>query len=360
MKNQGVSFRKPVVATELRHGRDGKGSRVVASNGELNANDKKDLLRNISKFLETSSAQGVITESEAVSRQELAKVHKQLITAAFDSEEAHKELGSTIADELYLAANREGFMRRFMSYQELTQGNIPRVKMRLKNVVATVAGGPTQIFSQIVRDNTYYPTEFNIMARPFIEEREIQQSVGDVLEEKFVEAQESIMVAEDRTWYKMATATVNQSNPYTTVTGTLSPSSFMAVKTLVTRWNIPAAYWLIASDIWNDIVGDTQFSNLIDPVSKHELLLTGQLGTILGLSVYTDAYRHPQHKVLNQGEFFVVGDAVNHGQYTDRGGVNSVPIDGSTEKTAGRGWMLTELMSMVITNGRSVAKARRV
>lgn len=359
MKNKsGVKFRQPVVASELR--RRGGTDRMVGSNGELNANNKKDLLASISHLLEVASTQGVITEEAAITKQELAKTHKQLVTAAFESGEAHAELGATIADELYIAANREGFMRRFLSYQELTQGNIPRVKQRSKNIVATVAGGPTQVGTQIVRDKTFYPTEFNIMTRPFIEEREIQQSVGDVLEEKFVEAQEGIMVAEDRLWYKMATATVNQSNEFTTIPGTLSPSSLMAVKTLVTRWNIPAAYWLLASDIWNDIVGDTQFSNLIDPVSKHELLLTGQLGTILGMSVYTDAYRHPEHKVLNQGEFFIIGEAINHGQYTDRGGVNSTPIDGSIERIAGRGWMLTELMSMVITNGRSVAKARRV
>lgn len=358
MKNKtGVTFRKPIVATELK--RKG-GGRMVGQNGELNANNKKDLLASISQFLEIASNNGVITEEAAVQREDVAKLHKQLVTAAFSSKDSHAELGATIADELYISANREGFMRRFLGYQELTQGNIPRVKMRLKNTVATVSGAPTQVFSQIVRDNTYYPPEFNITSRPFIEEREIQQSVGDVLEEKFVEAQEAMMVAEDRTWYTMATKTVNQANPFTTVTGTLSPSSLMAVKTLVTRWNIPAAYWLLASDIWNDIVGDTQFSNLIDPVSKHELLLTGQLGNILGMSLYTDAYRHPQHKVLNQGEFFIIGDAVNHGQYTDRGGVNSIPIDGSTEKVAGRGWMLTELLSMVITNARSVAKARRV
>lgn len=357
MKKKGVSYRQPVVATELRRA---GGERLVGSNGELNASSKKELLNVIAQLLEVSSNQHVITESQANARESNAKQHASLVTAAFQSAEAHAELGATIADDLYLAANREGFMRRFLAYQELSQGNIPRVKMRMKNVVAVTAGSPSQIFAQLTRDNTLYPTEFNIMARPFIEEREIQQSIGDVLEEKFVEAQEAIMVAEDRVWYKMATATVNQANPFTTVPGTLSPAGLMQVKSLVTRWNIPAAYWLVASDIWNDIVGDNQFSQLIDPVSKHELLLTGQLGTILGMSVYTDAYRHPQHKVLNQGEFFIIGDAINHGIYTDRGGVNSVPIDGSTERTAGRGWMLTELVSMVIANSRSVAKARRV
>lgn len=356
---KGVMFRKPVVATEMR--RSGNGERLVGRNGEFNAASKKELLSTISEVLAAASnGSEVITEETAMQREEVAKAHRDLITAAFSSREAHAELGATIASELYQAANREGFCRRFLGRQELSQGNIPRVKMRMKNVVATVAGGPTQVFAQIIRDNTYYPTEFNIMSRPFIEEREIQQSLDDVLEEKFIEGQEGIMVAEDRVWYRLATATVNQANPFTTVTGQLSPSSMMSVKTLVTRWNIPAAHWLIASDIWNDIVGNQQFANIIDPVSKHELLLTGQLGTIVGMAVLTDAYRHPEHRVLNQGEFFIIGDAINHGIYTDRGGVNSTPIDGATEKTAGRGWMFTELFSAVISNGRSIAKARRI
>lgn len=131
------------------------------------------------------------------------------------------------------------------------------------------------------------------------------------------------------------------------------------MKTLVSRWNIPAAHLLMATDLWVDIIGNSNFANVIDPVSKHELLLTGTLGTMFGMTISTDAFRHPQHKVLNQGEFFVVGAAENHGMYTDRGGVNAQPIDGATENIPGRGWFLSELVSMAISNSRSVAAAQR-
>lgn len=355
---KGVSFRRPVLASEVR--RVGSSERLIGANNEYNASNKRDLMGAISQVLAmVNSGQEILTEQEAMERVESAKVHRELVQAAFNSKAAHEELGATIASELYQAANREGFCRRFLGRQELTQGNIPRVKMRMKNVTAVVAGGPTQVFAQIVRDNTIYPTEFNIMARPFIEEREIQQSLDDVLEEKFIEGQEGIMVAEDRVWYRMATATVNQANEFSNITGQLSPASMMEVRDLVTRWNIPAAHWLIASDIWNDITGNMQFAQIIDPVSKHELLMTGQLGTISGMSVISDAYRHQEHRVLNRGEFFIIGDAINHGIYTDRGGVTSTPIDSAIEKTAGRGWMFTELFSATIANARSVAKGRR-
>ncbi len=357
-KTPGLNFRTPVVATDLRYGRET--SRLVGGNGEVNASSKMDLARQIAKLMEMATTNEVVTEDEYTRRSEIARTHTDLVMAAFQSDAAHKEVGAAIADDLYAAANREGFMRRMLGRLDLSQGNIPRVKMRMKNTVATAAGAPVQVRSQIARDNTYYPPEFYIQSRVFVEEREIQQSISDVLQEKFVEAQEGLMVVEDRTWYAMATATVGIDNDFTTIVGTMNPTALGALKTKVTQWNIPADKWLIATDIWTDIVGDTQFAGIIDPVSKHELLLTGQLGTILGMTVLTDAFRHPQHKVLNRGEMFIVGDEINHGIYTDRGGVTSVPTDVSHEMVPGRGWALAELMSMVIANSRSVAKGRRV
>jgi len=350
-----VEFKTPVIATELKIG----GSRIIGHNGEVNASSNTDLGMQIAKLLQVASTQQVLTDTQA-SRMETAKAHKEAVTAAFNSKEAHAELGEAMAEEIYQAANREGFMRRFLARLDVGQGQIPQVRMRMKNVVATVASSPVKVATQLIRDNLYFPPEFYIHARPYVEQRDINQSSADVLEEKYIEALEGIMVQEDRVWYNLANATVNVANNLTNIVGTMNPTALAALRNQVTRWNIPASNLLIANDIWNDIIGDSAFSALIDPVSKHELLLTGQLGTILGMTIYSDAFRHPQHKVLNQGDIFVIGDAVNHGTYSDRGGVDSQPIDGSIEAIPGRGWYLHESISAVIANARSVAKARRV
>lgn len=355
---KGVTHKTPVIATDLRLG--GSSELLVGHNGELNASSRTDLAQQIAKLMEVASGREVITESAAVQRQQLAAAHKEAITAAFMDKSAHMELGEVLADELYQAANREGFMRRFLARQELTQGQFPQVRMRNKDVVAIVSSSPSKIQAQIIRDKLFFPPEFYVSARPFIEQREINQSVGDVLEEKYVEGLEGIMVQEDRTFAAMATATINMANSLTTIVGTMNPTGLANLRNQVTRWNIPANAWLIANDIWSDIIGDSGFSQLIDPVSKHELLLRGQLGTILGMSVYSDAFRHPQHKVLSQGEMYVFGDATNLGQYTDRGGVDSSPLDGTQENIPGRGWWLNESISILIANARAVAKGKRV
>lgn len=353
-----ISFRSPVVGTELK--RPGSRERFVGQDGELNASNRSDLFKQMAAFLEEAARQGAVTEETAKERQELAKQHREMIMAAWSSPEAHRELGEVLSTELYLAANRDGFMRRLLARQELSQGQRPLVYMRRKNVTATVSTSPVQIHTQIIRDNLLTPPEFYVSARPFIEERDIQQAIGDVLEEKYLESLEGIMVSEDRVWRNLAIQASVIDNFLTTFVGTMTAGGLMTFRNQVARWNIPVSAWLIANDIWSDIVGDPSFQQVIDPVSKNELLLTGQLGVIYGMTILSDAYRHPEHKVLDQGEMFVVGDPVNHGQYTDRGGVTSQPIDMSIEKIPGRGWAMNELLSAVIANSRSVARGRRI
>lgn len=339
----------------------GTQERFVGQDGHINAGSKAELFQKIlelSTYIEGSGKQ-VVTESEAKQRQELAAAHRDMVLSAFDSKTELSSLGEVLAEEIYITSNREGFMRRFMLRQELGQGQIPQVDIDQKNVVAVVATSPVKIETQLVRDSIMYPPEFYISTRPFIERRDINRSNTDILEKKYLEALEGIMVEEDRVWIRQANATVNVANNMTTVVGTMTPSSLGALSDNVTRWGIPALYWLISSDLRQDIISDSGFQKVIDPVSQFELLKTGKLGTIFGMEVISDSYRHPQHKVLSRGEMYVIGDATNHGQYTDRGGVDSKPIDETHEKIPGAGWVLTEDMSMVIANARSVAKGIR-
>lgn len=350
-----ANFKRPVLATELKF----NGQTAIGRNGEMNAYDKKDLATQIARLMEVASGEGVMTEAELASVEELGQKRRQAVMAAFASPEAHRELGASIGEELYISGKRDGFMRRLLLRKDVQKGSVPNIFMRMQNVVALVASSPSQLQAQLIRDNRYYPPEFYIESRLFIEQREIEQSTGDILEEKYLEALTGHMVQEDRMWYRLAAGTVNIANPFTNISGQLTANTLANMRTLVNRWNIPASNVLIASDIWNDIISEPSFRDVIDPVSKHELLLTGQIGTIFGMTVYTDGFRHPQHKVFNQGDIIVVGDTVNHGAYTDRGGINSQPIDGTHERIPGRGWFMSQLMSMLIANARSVAKGNR-
>lgn len=313
--------------------------RAIASNGEINASSKRDLINRQMEFLAASSRREVVADPVFAAAESNEKLHKELIYAAFNDREAHRVLGERMADSLYITANRQGFMRKYTTKITVEQGAIVRFPLRNKNVTAVWSTSPTQIQSQITRDKWFTPPELQVVTRPFIPMNEINQSAGDVLQEKYVEATEAIMVSEDRLWYQLVNEIVGVDNPLSVISGQLTPYTFAQVMTNVTRWGLKAPHVLIATDIYQDIIGNSDFFTAIDPVARHELLLTGELGVLYGCTITSDAYRHPEHKVLNQGEFFVISDALNHGAYSDRGGLQSQPIDISVERIPGRGWV---------------------
>lgn len=353
--------RRTIVATELaaRGGKLGTSERLVGSNGELNASSVKDLFGQIAHLMETASTQNVVSESEHELRRQSMAANREMVLAAFDDARELAQLGDLIVENLSIASNRDGFMRRFLAYQELQQGQRPEVRMNMKSVEAAIATGPTQTQTRFIRDNYLTPPEFYITSRPFIEQRYLDSTTDDLLEEKYTEALEGTMVQEDRSWKSMADKLIGLANPHLNISGALTPAAFAELTDSVTRWGIGATNALLASDLWKDIVSNTEWHNVIDPVSQNELLLTGRLGSIHGMELNTDAYRHANHRVLRRGELYIVGAAAQHGQYTDRGGVTSLPLDGTTENVPGRGWFLSESVSMVIANSRSIARGTR-
>jgi hypothetical protein len=347
-----------VVATDLRF--TGSSERAIGRNGELNASSKRDLLQNQLRLLSATASGSVLTETDALQRRKEVAKHRQLVQAMFNSNQAHKELGEVLATNLYQAGNRRGFARKFLARQELVQGQLPMAKLRRKDVTAVYATSPTKTESQIIRDKLFTPPEVMLEARPFIEQREINTSTGDVLEEKYMEALEAIMVGEDRLWKAAADALVGLENDQQIVSGTLTPLGLMEVRNQTSRWNLPVPHLLMASDLYTDIVGDSSFIQAIEPVARHELIMTGELAVLYGMAITSDAYRHPEHRVLAQGEFYAISDPTTHGQYTDRGGIDTEVITGATEKIAGRGWWMVESFSLVIANARSASKGIRI
>ena len=350
-------------ASEYRSFGATRGERAVGSNGEMNADNKRDLL-NRSHDLQLATARNeVVQNGQYVTASQKAKKeerNKALIQAAFTNPNAYRVLGEKMAEEIYMTSNRKGFSRRFLNRIELKQGDIPRFPVRSKNVTAMWLSGPSRIETQIAVDRWLTPPEGQVATRVFVPQNELNQSNTDVLEEKYIEALEGIMVAEDRFWYNMVQDSIGIDNNQTLVSGTLSPLALMAVRQNVAQWGLKAVYCLMASDLFVDIVGDSSFIQAIEPVARHELIMTGELAVLYGMTLISEAYRHPEHKVMGVGEFIVVSDPLTHGAYADRGGVDSSPIDPTTEKMIGRGWLLSESYTAVIANTRSVAFAKRV
>lgn len=344
--------------TELRFA--GSRDRALSeSTGEFNANDKKELIRSISKMFDSMSS-GEIRHQTSEERAADADMRREVVVAAYADADKWAALGADLAMQVQEQRNREGFLRRVAIGQDLKQGQLPRVTTQMWDAMAVVATGPANVQFQLVRNKQFYPSEFEITANLRCDRLEMEQVGGDILDNLYNQGLDAIMVKEDKLWKQSADMTVGVVNPLNYIGGQLTPQILATIRQGVTDWNLPATSAIISNDFWADIIGNSDFSAMLDPVTKYDLVMNGELGTLVGLSLLTDGFRQPNQKVLNRGEIYVLSTPEHHGCYSDRGGVRSEPTTGADSGNTSRGWLMSEILSWTLANPRSVSKGKRV
>lgn len=320
--------------------------------GQFNASSKKELAQKILSAMNL--------KKESVAPEKLADIRNE-VKAAFDDKTAggkFKAVGAAIAGELYEVANRQGFARKLLKRVETQVGADIRIDVKFPNSVAITAVSATQVQPVILRDKHYYPVPVDIAHRLMISKQEMDRTSGDILNEKLQEGQAAIQVAEDRLWKKSADQMVGILNPQYVLAGGLNPTTLAAMRTAIIAHNLPAATVVAAADVLNDLIG-TNFSSWFDPVSQYEIVTTGNIGSLLGMEIITDAYREPILRVLEQGDVYVLSSPEYHGGFADRGPVESTELDGALMGVNARGWYMVETIAMLVQNPRSVVKGKR-
>lgn len=371
MKNNPYAKAKMVLANgdpieELKFGKS-KEKALSSSTGEFNAYDQKDLVQSISNLMHAvQNGQIVQQQQSAVASSkesaDVARERREILASAFNDDSGKKwaALGASIASQINEQASREGFLRRLSVGNSLKQGEIARVPMPSNDAVAVVATAPTDLGYQLIRSKMFQPEEFEINSNVRVEQLEIDQVSGDILELAYNQGLEAIMVTEDRIWKRAADMSVGVVNNLTYIAGELTTKIMGSLRGIVAEHNLPVSSAIISNDYWSDIIGSSDFSSFFDPITKYDLALNGQLGTLIGMQLITDAFRQPNQKVLNRGEIYIVAAPENSSAYTDRGGVRSTPTTGADSGNTGRGWLLSEPFSFILANPRSVAKAQRI
>lgn len=341
--------------------------RYFNDKNQLNASSKADALKILASLAqqiadgevaplgntpERHDEELVLTTREV--NEQLASVYKDQTTGAWES------LGADIAATLTVTADREGFMRKFLIQEEVAQGNIVRHRVMQKSTTAIVATGPTQMEPRYIDEKYIYPPEFEVKTHTYVSELELAKGPANLLQEKFLESQEAIMTKEDRVLLSLINEGVGQANELQYLAGGLTPNTLAVMQNQVQAWSIASRNLLFAMDVLSDITGSNQFASWFDPVSQYEIVQTGTIGSLLGMTVMTDAYREPRLQVLSPGEVYVTGAPEFVGAYTDRGPVSSREVDGTqTRGEVSRGWMFYEILSMVLHNPRAIVKGVR-
>lgn len=335
-------------------------SNLSDNTGTVNANDRKDLL-NVFEALAAAVKQGHLVEESAAVNPAAEAEKAELVTAALHDKngQAFQALGEVIGDTVYETMGRQAFARKTLLTKPLAKGEIGRIKIRKKDVLAFFASRNPQVVASQVRQSYAFPPEFYLLGRILIEDAEIAQAPGDLLDDKYEDGLEQIMKEEDLVWKRLADSAATAYNTNFAFS-TFTPAVFAQMQNQVMRWGIPLGLAIISFDIWPDIKADSEFANYFDPVHKHELILNGYLGKILGTEIHTDGYRNDTLKVLEEGEVYFTGIPKALGAITVRQELAAAPINMHLLGRPERGWFLSAVQGMVLANSKGVVKGQKV
>jgi len=331
--------------------------------GDLNASSKKEAITAL-QVLAGMIDEGKVLNANAQNRRDRVKKiladKKEMVTAALRGKDtaAWQALGAVMGDEIIVAGEREGFATNLLLQKSLGAGEIARFRVREKLVTGYQALSPSRVAPSVIRQGYTYPEEFYINYNIQIEEKEILQNPGDILEEKLSQGIEQTMVVEDRVMklgLDATAASVNDLFFYNSFT----PTVMQSMKTEIAVFGLNVGTALIAFDIWNDIVTDNEWVAFIDQVTKHEIVVNGSLASVLGVNFVTDGFREPHLKVLNPGETYILAQPAELGGMTSRGDLISEPTRGYNMGQPWRGWFGTRLRALQIINARGVVRGQR-
>lgn len=361
--NKGYTASAGLHPSELK--RSGSTEYLFNGKGEMNASSKADVAVGQKEFLSALASGHAIPSTQkqvpAEVKEQFNKLNK-VLCAALNSNKGEdvKQVVASMANLVYEYANRDGFMRKFLKQVTVEQGQIPMLSSDTKTIQGyTYDAGGVNVVPVVVRDKKFYMQEFQILVKTFLDIVEYHQSNNNFFESKLAEMKEQVMVQEDLRWKALADATIGSANnghDLQLFTSGLSASVIGTMRALLDNSKVPPQYMLIAANLIKDFYGP--LGQTIDLFHYYQVLETGMIGNIAGLTVITDATRVTTQKVLNAGEMYVISNPEFHGGYSDRAGLEVLEYNPALTETGktGKGWTCFEILSMIVSNPRSVAK----
>jgi hypothetical protein len=326
--------------------------------GDMNAYSAKDAFRQVAAIVQQAQASA---HTASMDRQaQLDRLASDIQSAHFQNNAANfGVLGEEITDEIRQTVARTGFIRRFLQERELQAGQECKIYLRKQDTLAFSATTDSATPTAYIKQREIYLRESYVNSHIQIEEKEISRLRGDILQEKLEDGYEMVQVQEDRMMKQLADASASALN-VPVFFSNLSPSVYQSLKNQVESRGLPVKNCWLANNLWNDIVADDKFSNWFEPVTKHELIMTGELGQLLGVTLHTDAFINSQLRVLQPGEIYFFSQPKTLGQLLIRKQLASDPINKNVIGVPARGWFISEIVAPCIANANGVSKGRKL
>lgn len=339
------------------------GGRMTNDAGDINAYDMKDLAAKINALHsmvqngEISAGAGSFEDQQGAKLSAKVERHNELVSAFHSGDDRMKVMGEVFAEDIWETLNRQGFTSQVMARKDVVDGQDNRIRIRRKDVTAFQVVNDGEGIAQVIEQAYLYPADYYLQCQVLIEERELAQSGPDLLDQKFQDALEALMVRQDRIARSLFLATAGVFNAPVSF-ATFTPQVLTALRTQVASNGIPAAHMLFSFDLWDDMIADPSFTAWWEPVHKYQLIMEGRLGSLLNMKLITDGFRYETLRVLQPGECFVLGTPVALGQRGVRREIQSTEINHYPLGAPRRGFYMMGIESMHVMD-RAIAIGSR-
>lgn len=181
-------------------------SRLSSASGDINAGSKKEWAEVVSALQKAMGQKEYV--QQAPNQAEVAEQKRHLVEAAIGDKDgaAWQALGEVIGDEVFETMGREAFAAKTLIHKPLARGEIGRIRIRKKDVIAFFATRQPEVVASQVRQFYVYPPEYYLVGRVLIEDAEIEQASGDLLDDKYQDALEQIQREQDKVWKRLVDA----------------------------------------------------------------------------------------------------------------------------------------------------------
>ncbi len=150
--------------------------RMIGANGEINANNKQELVERLAGLFELFQ-QGEVQASNQMVDAEYGNECEKIVSAAMEDREhgaggGFWVMGETLGDAVWETTGRLGFTSKFLLRHDVPRGQEGRIRVRQKNVVSWIITRESYIPRSIIRQNWVYPEVVTISTYVTIDDTE--------------------------------------------------------------------------------------------------------------------------------------------------------------------------------------------
>jgi len=340
-------------------------SAMFDGKNQVNAYDKKDVLRQIEALLDrVATGEEKLLPARSVTAEHISPTERaDIFLSAFSdpSGQGFSKIGQELLLPIKEIIDYEGFGRRILKTYTLAQGQVNRIDKDV-DVAAFIVSSDGRAVETRVSDKYVFPDEFEVTAYPSIRLSEVFQKQFDVLDRAQDRAKQAIMRSEDVgviSALKTAAPNFNDTISYSS----LNLQALESLRFQVERHRLVVSKFLINRREVSDLV--VFLSQQVDPVTEREWIMMGYVGRILNADIIATAGTQVGQgglgrlsvnwEIIEPGRILAVADPEYLGVFPIRVELLAEPANKFVLGEPRYAWLFYELISQAIINPRGVA-----